>query len=84
MKKDNLKKIAANVIDLEIQALRKLKNSLNSTFNKVVNLIVTCQSKVIFCGVGKSFIIASKISSTLSSVGVLLLRYLQVSVVMVI
>jgi len=69
MKKDNLKKIAANVIDLEIQALRKLKNSLNSTFNKVVNLIVTCQSKVIFCGVGKSFIIASKISSTLSSVG---------------
>ena len=69
MKKDNLKKIAANVIDLEIEALRKLKKSLNSTFNKVVNLIVTCQSKVIFCGVGKSFIIASKISSTLSSVG---------------
>ncbi len=69
MKKNNLKKVAKNVIDLEIQALRKLKNSINNTFNKVVNLIVNCQSKVIFCGVGKSFIIASKISSTLSSVG---------------
>ena len=69
MNKNNLKKIAKNVIDLEIQALRKLRNSINNTFNKVVNLIVNCQSKVIFCGVGKSFIIASKISSTLSSVG---------------
>jgi len=69
MKKNNLKKVAKNVIDLEIHALRKLKNSINNTFNEVVNLIVNCQSKVIFCGVGKSFIIASKISSTLSSVG---------------
>ncbi len=69
MNKNKLKKVAQNVIDLEIQALRKLRNSINSTFNKVVNLIVNCQSKVVFCGVGKSFIIASKISSTLSSVG---------------
>ncbi len=69
MKKNNLKKIAKNVIDLEILALRKLKNSISNDFNKVVNLIVNCQSKIVFCGVGKSFIIASKISSTLSSVG---------------
>ena len=69
MKKNNLKKVAKNVIDLEILALRKLKNSINNNFNKVVSLIVNCQSKIIFCGVGKSFIIASKISSTLSSVG---------------
>ena len=69
MKKNNLKKIAKNVIDLEIQALKSLKNSINNSFNKAVSLISNCQSKVIFCGVGKSFIIASKISSTLSSVG---------------
>ena len=69
MRKNNLKKIAKNVIDLEILALRKLKNSINNDFNKVVHLIVNCQSKIVFCGVGKSFIIASKISSTLSSVG---------------
>ena len=69
MKKNSYKKIAKNVIDLEIQALRKLKSSINNSFNKAVNVIVKCQSKIILCGVGKSFIIASKISSTLSSVG---------------
>lgn len=69
MKKNNFQKLGKNVIDLEILALRKLKRSINSSFSKAVNLISTCQSKVILCGVGKSFIIASKISSTLSSVG---------------
>ena len=69
MKKNNYKKIAKNVIDLEIQALKKLKNSINSSFDQAVNAIVKCQSKIILCGVGKSYLIASKISATLSSVG---------------
>ena len=38
-------------------------------FNSTVDLISKCQSKVILCGVGKSGLIASKISATLSSVG---------------
>ena len=69
MKKNNYKKIAKNVVDLEIQALRKLKNSINNSFNEAVNAIVKCQSKVILCGVGKSFLIGAKISGTLSSIG---------------
>ena len=69
MKKEDYKKIAKNVIDLEIKALKKLKNSINKSFNDAVNAIVKCQSKVILCGVGKSGLIAAKISSTLSSVG---------------
>ena len=68
-KKVNFKKIAKEVIDLEIKALQKLKKSLNKNFDKAVNAIVNCQSKVILCGVGKSGIIASKISATLSSIG---------------
>ncbi len=68
-KKINFKKIAKEVIDLEIKALQKLKKSLNKNFDKAVNAIVNCQSKVILCGVGKSGIIASKISATLSSIG---------------
>ena len=68
-KKINYKKIAKEVIDLEIKALRKLKKTLNENFDKAVNAIVSCQSKVILCGVGKSGIIASKISATLSSIG---------------
>ncbi len=69
MKKKNYKNIAKNVIDLEIQALRKLKNSINNSFIKAVHVIAKCQSKVILCGVGKSFLIGSKISATLSSIG---------------
>jgi len=69
MKKINYKKIAKDVISLEIQALKKLKNSINNSFNQAVNAIVKCQSKTILCGVGKSYLIASKIAATLSSVG---------------
>ena len=67
--KKNYKSIAKEVINLEIKALQKLKKSLNQNFDKAVNAIVNCQSKIILCGVGKSGIIANKISSTLSSIG---------------
>ena len=69
MKKKNYKNIAKSVIDLEIRALKKLKNSISSSFNDAVEAITKCQSKVILCGVGKSGLIAAKISATLSSVG---------------
>ena len=58
-----------NVIDLQIKALRRLKNSIDNNFEKAVRVISKCKSKIIVCGVGKSGKIASKISSTLSSVG---------------
>ena len=69
MKKYDYKKIAKEVIELEIRALRKLKNSINSSFSYAVDAIVKCQSKVILCGVGKSGLIAAKIAATLSSIG---------------
>jgi len=69
MKKKDYKKIAKNVIELEIKALKKLKNSIKNSFNDAVEAITKCQSKVILCGVGKSGLIAAKISATFSSVG---------------
>ncbi len=69
MKKKDYKDIARSVIELEIKALKKLKKSINNSFNQAVDAITKCQSKVILCGVGKSGLIAAKISATLSSVG---------------
>jgi len=69
MQKKDVKKIAKDVIDLEIIALKKLKKSINNSFDEAVNVISKCQSKVIICGVGKSGLIGSKIAATLSSVG---------------
>ena len=66
---NEIKNIGIDVIDLQIKGLKKLKNSINQSFNEAVNAIFKCKSKVIVCGVGKSGIIASKISATLSSVG---------------
>ena len=66
---DEIKNIGKDVIDLQIKALKKLKNSINESFEKAVRVINKCKSKVIICGVGKSGKIASKISATLSSVG---------------
>ena len=67
--KNDLKKIAKNVIELEIKGLKKLKKSINSSFGKALEAIANCQSKIILVGVGKSGLIASKIASTFSSVG---------------
>ena len=71
MKFKNLNKIATNVLNLEILALKKLKKSLNKSFDKAVQAIVNCKSKVIICGVGKSYLVASKISvpNSMFSVG---------------
>ena len=69
IKKKNSKSIAYQTINLKIEALKLLKKSLNKNFEKAVNLIINCQSKIILCGVGKSGLIASKIASTMSSVG---------------
>ena len=68
MKKD-VNQIGKEVIDLQIKALKKLRKSLNQSFDLAVKAILKCKSKVVICGVGKSGIIASKISATLSSVG---------------
>ena len=67
--RNEINEIGKSVIDLQIKSLKKLKNSLGKSFEQAVKVIQKCKSKVIICGVGKSGIIASKISATLSSVG---------------
>ena len=67
--KNKINEIGKDVVDIQIRALKKLKNSIDESFDDAVKAILKCKSKVIICGVGKSGIIASKISATLSSVG---------------
>ena len=70
MKKNKFKKVAQDVILAEIKSLKKLKTSIDNNFHRVIETITNCKKgKVILSGVGKSGIIAKKISSTLSSVG---------------
>jgi len=71
MKKKNFIPIAKEVIETEIKSLKKLKLSINQSFNKVVEAVINCKNgKVIISGIGKSGIVGQKISSTLASVGI--------------
>jgi len=70
MTKPNYIKIAKQVVKTEVLELKKINKLLNKSFIKTVDLIGNCKGKIICAGVGKSGIIARKISATLSSVGV--------------
>ena len=71
MSKLNYKNIARQVIKTEINALKKLSASFNnsSQFSKAVDLICKTKGKVCVVGVGKSFLIGSRVASSCSSLG---------------
>ena len=70
MQKEKIKKIAKDVIQYEINALRNLKNNIGLSFVKLLKIILSCKNgKIITSGVGKSGIIARKWAATLSSTG---------------
>ena len=62
--------LAKKAADTQIKELKKIKSIFNNTFIKAIDLILSCKGKVIFAGVGKSGLIARKISATFSSVGI--------------
>ena len=70
MNKKNYIDLAKKSADIQINELKKIKKIFNSSFIKAVYLILNCKGKVIFAGIGKSGIIARKISATFSSVGI--------------
>ncbi len=62
-------KRAREIIEKEIEALEGLKDSLGDPFEKAIELLFSTRGKVVVTGMGKSGIVARKISSTLSSTG---------------
>lgn len=68
--KNNLINIAKKSALAQINELKKIKSVFNKSFIKSIEHISSCKGKVITAGIGKSGIIARKISATLSSVGI--------------
>jgi len=60
---------AREVLDIEAQAIKNLKSHVNSGFDKAVNLALKTKGRVIISGMGKTGIIAQKLSATLASTG---------------
>ena len=70
MNKNNYINLANKTANLQIKELKKIKKVFNKSYVKAVDLILNCRGKVIFAGIGKSGLIARKISATFSSIGV--------------
>ena len=70
MVKTNNIKIAKKSAGIQITELKKINKVFNKSFSKAVDALASCKGKVICAGVGKSGLIARKVSATLSSIGV--------------
>ena len=65
-------KLARQVFDIELAALRSVKSSLDEAFDRAVGLIcatLAARRKLVVLGIGKSGNIGRKIAATLSSTG---------------
>ena len=62
--------LAKKSANIQVAELKKIKKVFNNSFIKAVDLILNCNGKVICAGIGKSGLIARKISATFSSVGI--------------
>ena len=61
--------VAKNTLRIEAESILNLIPRLGSEFEKAVDLILNCQGKVVFTGIGKSGHISRKLTSTFSSTG---------------
>ena len=62
-------KRAKEIFDEEIRELEKLKHSIDSSFDDVVEALYHCQGKVVMMGIGKTGIIAHKMAASFASTG---------------
>ncbi len=60
---------ARRVLRIEAQAIQDVLARLDACFEKAVQVLFACKGRVVVSGMGKSGLIARKISATLSSTG---------------
>jgi len=65
----NILEEITRVLDIEIEALRSVRQNISSAFVRAVEVIADCRGQVLVSGIGKSGIIGTKIAATLRSTG---------------
>jgi arabinose-5-phosphate isomerase len=66
---DSIIKAARKTIQVEIQTLEDLAQTIGDSFVKIVRLIYESKGRLVVTGIGKSAIVAQKIVATLNSTG---------------
>ncbi len=57
------------VFDIEIEALKKMRDALDDTFVKILDAVASCEGKVVVTGMGKPGHVATKIAAPFASLG---------------
>ena len=65
----NIRETAKEVLLNEAQAIEKVAELINEEFESAVEAILECKGRVVVSGIGKSAIIANKITATFNSTG---------------
>lgn len=65
----NYLQIARETLSVESQALAQLSQRLDDAFSQVVDLILTCEGRLVIGGIGKSGLIGKKMVATFASTG---------------
>lgn len=61
--------IAQEVLTLESNGILAVRDNLGPEFEQAVSLIMSCPSRLVITGIGKSGLVAQKIAATLNSTG---------------
>tara|TARA_B100001093_G_scaffold246381_1_gene235849 strand:+ start:4386 stop:5342 length:957 start_codon:yes stop_codon:yes gene_type:complete len=69
LNKDKSTNIIHQVIDIQLDAINNFKNSIDKSFDDIIEYLSNIKGRIIITGIGKSAIIGMKISSTLNSTG---------------
>ena len=68
-KNQDILQLASQIIENEADAIADLRLLLDDNFSKVVQMVLESKGNLVFSGIGKSAIIAQKITATMNSTG---------------
>ncbi|MEE9561869.1 MAG: KpsF/GutQ family sugar-phosphate isomerase, partial [Thermoanaerobaculia bacterium] len=63
------REVAKRVLEIEAGAVQGLLDQLDESFDRAVEVLKSCEGRVVCSGMGKSGIIMKKLAATLSSTG---------------
>ena len=67
--REKIGRLAHEVLEIESDAVRRLKEQIDEDFFRTCELMLACQGRVVVTGMGKSGHIGGKIAATLASTG---------------
>lgn len=68
-KNQDILQLASQIIENEANAIADLRLLLDDNFSKIVQIVLESKGNLVFSGIGKSAIIAQKITATMNSTG---------------